>query len=192
MEFKLSPEGERKRRAAALTQIGIDLHDRGRFDAGAAAFEQALALEPHRVRAIRGKALCLSQLGKAQEALAYAEKAVELAQYPGLSYATLGLVLHRLGRREEAEKAFQLGLENTPDDFRVYYNFACYWAEVGDEEECRRYLALALELAPESFVPQPPNDPDMARYSHKKWFADMLAARKRRVADWQPAEVGIQ
>jgi tetratricopeptide (TPR) repeat protein len=152
MKFKLSPAAEKKRRAAALTQLGIDLHDRGRFDAGAAAFGQALALEPGRVRAIRGEALCLSQLGKAQEALAYAEKAVELARDPGLAYSTLGLVLHRLGRREEAEKAFQLGLENTPDDFRVYYNFACYWAEVGDEEECRRYLALALELAPESFV----------------------------------------
>jgi tetratricopeptide (TPR) repeat protein len=192
MEFKLSPDGERKRRAAALTQLGIDLHDRGRYDDAVAAFEQALALEPDRVRAIRGKALCLSQLGKAQEALAYAEKAVELARYPGLSYATLGLVLHRLGRREDAEKAFQLGLENTPDDFRVYYNFACYWAEVGDEEECRRHLALALELAPESFLPQPPQDPDMARYSRHKWFADLLAARKRRVADWRPAEVGVK
>ncbi len=192
MEFNLSPDGERKRRAAALTQVGIDLHDRGRYDDAVAAFEQALALEPDRVRAIRGKALCLSQLGKAKEALAYAEKAVKLARYSGLAYATLGVVLHRLGRRQDAEKAFRLGLENTPDDFRVYYNYACCWAEVGDEDECRRYLALALELAPESFLPQPPHDPDMARYSHQKWFADLLAARKRRVADWRPAEVGAR
>lgn len=186
MEFKLSPEGEKKRRAAVLTQLGIDLHDRGRHDDAVAAFEEALALQPGRVRAIRGKALCLSQLGRAQEALAHAEEAVELAQRPGLAYATLGLVLHRLGRREEAEKAFHLGLENKPDDFRVYYNFACYWAETANEEKCRQYLALALELAPESFVPQPPNDPDLGRYSHTKWFADMLAARKRRAANWRP------
>jgi hypothetical protein len=32
----------------------------------------------------------------------------------------------------------------------------------------------------------------MARYSHEKWFADMLAARKRRAVDWQPADVRIQ
>jgi tetratricopeptide (TPR) repeat protein len=188
MEFKLSPAADERRRAAVLTQIGIDLHDRGRHDDAVAAFEQALALEPGRVRAIRGKALCLSQLGRAAEALTYAEKAVELARDPGLSYATLGLVLHRLGRREEAEKAFHLGLENTPDDFRVYYNFACHWAEVGDEEECRRWFAVALELAPESFVPQPPNDPDLARYSHEKWFADLLAARRRRAPNWRPGK----
>jgi tetratricopeptide (TPR) repeat protein len=186
MEFMLSPEADTKRRAAVLTQIGIDLHDRGRYEDAVAAFEEALALEPDRVRAIRGKALCLSQLGKAQEALAFAEEAVKLARYPGLSYSTLGLVLHRLGRRDEAEKAFHLGMENTPDDFRVYYNFACYWAEVANEEACRRYFGLALDLAAESFVPQPPNDPDLGRYSHEKWFAEMLAARKRRAAHWQP------
>jgi tetratricopeptide (TPR) repeat protein len=186
MEFMLSPEADNKRRAAVLTQIGIDLHDRGRYEDAIAAFEEALALEPDRVRAIRGKALCLSQLGKAQEALAFAEQAVKLARYPGLSYSTLGLVLHRLGRRDEAEKAFHLGLENTPDDFRVYYNFACYWAEVANEEACKRYLGLALELAAESFVPQPPNDPDLGRYSHEKWFAEMLATRKRRAVHWQP------
>ncbi len=184
----LSPEADTKRRAAVLTQIGIDLHDRGRYDDAVAAFEEALALEPDRVRALRGKALSLSQLGKAQEALAFAEEAVKLARFPGLSYATLGLVLHRLGRREEAEEAFHLGMENTPDDFRVYYNFACYWAEVANEEACKRYLELALELASESFVPEPPNDPDLGRYSHEKWFGEMLATRKRRAVHWRPAK----
>ena len=191
MEFKLSPEAETRRRAAALTQLGIDLHDRGRYDAGAAAFERALALEPGRVRAIRGEALCLSQLGRAGEALNHAEEAVKLAPESGLAYATLGLVLHRLGRREEAREAFRRGLDYTPDDYRVYYNFACYWAEVADEKRCRRFLEPALELAPETFGQTALNDPDLARYSREKWFADLVAAHRSRSATWQPGEAGV-
>lgn len=182
----VDPENGKRYRAAAYAQLGIDLHDRGRFEPGLEAFRRALALEPERVRALRGVALCLSQLGKAKEALAYAERAVELARDPGLAYSTLGLVLHRLGRGEEAEKAFALGIKNTPDDYRVYYNAACYWAERGNEEECRRHLAHALELAPEAFASQPAQDPDLARYSREPWFAELLTALRSRAATWEP------
>jgi protein O-GlcNAc transferase len=175
-------------RTAALTQLGIDLYDKGRFEAGIAAFRRALALEPGRVRALRGMALCLSQLGRAAEGIAYAEKAVELAHDPGLAYATLGLVLHRLGRDDEAEKAFNLGIKNTPDDYRVYYNFACYWAERGNETACRRHLELTLELAPASFASQPPKDPDLARYSRRDWFVDLVAGLKKRAEKWEPGD----
>ena len=132
--------------------------------------------------------LCLSQLGRAAEALAYAEKAVDFARDPGLACATLGLVLHRLGRGDDARTAFLRGLECTPDDYRVYYNFACYWAEAGDEEECRRYLALTLELAPASFGGNPAQDPDLARYSRREWFTELLAAHKTRAATWEPGD----
>ena len=186
--FNGTPEAENKFRAAALTQLGIDLYDTGRFEAGLAAFRRALALGPGRVRALRGMALCLSQLGRAAEGLAYAEKAVELAREPGLAYATLGLVLHRLGRDDEAEKAFDLGVKNTPDDYRVYYNFACYWAERGNEAACRNYLGLTLELAPASFGGNPAQDPDLARYSRREWFTELLAAHKTRAATWEPGD----
>jgi len=186
--YNSAPETETRFRAAALTQLGIDLYDGGRFEYGIAAFQRALSLEPGRVRALRGMALCLSQLGRAAEALTYGEKAVELARDPGLAYATLGLVLHRLGRDDDAEKAFELGIKNTPDDYRVYYNFACYWAERGEEAACRRQLGRALELTPAAFTSQPPKDPDLARYSQKEWFVDMIAALKRRTATWEPEE----
>jgi tetratricopeptide (TPR) repeat protein len=186
--FTGTPEAEKKYRAAALTQIGIDLYDAGRFEPGLAAFRRALTLEPNRVRALRGMALCLSQLGRAAEGLGYAEKAVELARDPGLAYATLGLVLHRLGRDEEAEKAFDLGVKNTPDDYRVYYNFACYWAERGNETACRNYLELALELAPSAFASQPAKDPDLGRYSRQEWFVDLIAALKKRPGAWAPED----
>jgi superkiller protein 3 len=188
--FELSPELDVRRRSAALTQLGIDLYDRGKFDRGLAAFRQALDLDPGRVRTLRGMALCLSQLGRAAEARDYAERAVELSRDPGLAYATLGLVLHRLGEEQEAEKSFELAIKNTPDDSRVYYNFACYWAEVGREEKCREYLEIALELASESFAPQPGADPDLARYSQRPWFVELITKLRSRATTWQPGKEG--
>lgn len=167
-------------RVGALTQLGMDLYDRGRYADGLAAFEEALALAPDYVRAVRGKALCLAQLGRAEEARSFAERAVALSPAEGIVYATLGLCLHRCGRPAEAVAAFEKGITLAPDDYRVYYNYACYWAERGNEDECRRYLALAFDLAPSSFADKPPSDPDLARYVGTGWFRDLIADLKCR------------
>ncbi len=170
------------RRAGALTQLGIDLYNHCRYAPALNALDKALALVPDYVRALRGQALCLSQLGRAPEALEFAERAVALAPTDGLAFATLGLTLHRLGRWPEAEEAFEHGLELTPDDHRVYYNYACYWAERGHEEHSRKYLALACDLAPETFAAVIAGDPDLARYAAAPWFRDLLASLKTRSA----------
>jgi len=180
----MKPEAETRRRAAALTQLGMDLYERGRYAVALDFCEQAVALTPAFERAHRGRALCLSQLGTTEEAVACARRALALAPQSGLAYSTLGLCLHRTGRREEAEEAFYAALDLTPEDYRVYYNFACYWAEVGNEEKCRRYLALALEVAPETFAGAPPTDPDLARYSGKDWFRELLATLKTRATKY--------
>jgi len=173
-------EFDRRRRIAALTQLGMDLYGRARFGEALNRMEDALALNAVYERALRGKALCLTQLGRAQEALAVAELALERYPESGLNYSTRGLCLHRAGRSAEAEADFERAVELAAEDYRVYYNYACFWAERGDEERCRRYFGYALEAAPENFAYVPPADPDLARYSRREWFLDLLAHLKQR------------
>jgi tetratricopeptide (TPR) repeat protein len=180
-------EKDAVRRAGVWTQLAVDLYDHGRYADGAVAAGEGLALNAGAVRAYRAKALCLSQLGRADEALTFADKAVQLEPDVGITHATRALCLHRVGRTEEAEAEFEAATVLSPDDYRVYYNAACYWAERGREDECRRYFALAMELAPESFAPLPAADPDLARFSSREWFRECLAALRRRTGAFKPA-----
>lgn len=176
-------EIDRRRRVGALTQMGMDLYGRARFGGALARMEEALALDPLFERALRGKALCLTQLGRSTEALVFAERALERYPRSGLAHSTRGLCLHRNGRGPEAEADFKRAIELAAEDYRVYYNFACYWAERGDEGQCRRHMEYALEAAPENFIHVPPQDPDLARFSRREWFLDLLARLRQRALD---------
>jgi hypothetical protein len=90
------------------------------------------------------------------------------------------MCLHRLGDESAAESDFDRAVGLAPTDFRVFYNAACYWAERADEKKCRALFETAMSLAPASFVAVASVDPDLARYSGREWFREILAAVRRR------------
>ena len=175
-------DGETIRRAATLTQQGIELFFRGRYAEAIALLDQALAFNPLYVRGHCGRAMCLAQLGNAEEALATAERALALDPAAGLTYSIRALCRHRCGDDVGAEEDHRRALELAPDDYRGYYNFACYWAERRDEEKCRQYLTYAFQLATAAFAAVAAEDPDLARYAGRLWFRDLVADTKRRAA----------
>ena len=168
------------REAAALTQQAVDRFFRGDYEDALNLVEDSLGLNPWYARTHCAKALCLLQLGQAKDALACTEYALTLNDVDAVAYTTRAMCRHRLGERDGAEADFQRAIELGPDDYRVFYNAACYWAERGEEERCSELFATAMELAPAAFASVAAVDPDLARYSRREWFRDVLADVRRR------------
>lgn len=169
-----------RRRAAALTQYGIDLFFKCCYAEALECLEEALALDPSAVRSYCGKALCLAQMGDARGAFEVAQRAVELDPHSPIAYTTRALCYHRVGMQDEAIADYTRAIELDPTNYIVYYNFGCYWAERGQEEKCREYLELAFEMAPGHFADSARLDPDLARYSRREWFLHLIAELKKR------------
>lgn len=176
-------KGDTTKRAAALTQQGVDLFFSRRFDDALSKLEEALQLEPGNARAYGAKALCFLELGRPHDALALADKAVSFAPGGAVPLSVRGLCRRRLGDDKGALADFQGAIELDPTEFRVYYNLACYWAERGAENDCREALESAAALAPGHFRGVISSDPDLARYSGRDWFRDILVLLKGRYTD---------
>jgi Tfp pilus assembly protein PilF len=170
----------RQREAAALTQQAVDRFFRGDYEVALNLVEDSLARNPRYGRTYCAKALCLLQLGQAREAMRCTEYALELNADDAVAYTTRAMCRHRLGDRDGAEGDFDKAIELGPDDYRVFYNAACYWAERGEEARCRELFTTAMQLSPASFGPVAAVDPDLARFSRREWFRDVLAEVRRR------------
>ncbi len=180
---EITESAEKVRRAAAFTQQGVELFFRGRYAEALALMDEALALDPASVRAYCGRAMCLAQLGKPDEGALMADRALALDPDSGVAFSVRALCRHRRGDDAGAETDYRKAIELEPGDYRGYYNFACYWAEHGDEEKCRSYLAHAFQLATVAFADIAAEDPDLARYSGREWFRELVAETKRRARD---------
>jgi Tfp pilus assembly protein PilF len=173
---------EDKRKAAALTQRGVDLFFQSRYDEALAALEEATTVDPAASRPWSARALCMAQLGNPRLGMTLAERALELDRNAPMAYTARATCRRRLGDGDGARADFERGMALAPDDYRVYYNYACHWAELGREEECRQMLAMAFDLAPGHFAAVATADPDLARYSRREWFRDLTVALRQRAA----------
>jgi len=182
MEETAENTSEQRRRVAAVAQHGVELFFRGHYEKALGYMDQALALDPRFVRAYVGKALCLAQLGDPKKGAEMAALALALEPRSAIAYSARALCRHRSGDQQGAVLDYVNAIDLAPDDYRVYYNFACYWAERGDEAGCRRYLGHALELASTSFADIAAEDPDLARFSQKPWFKELVAEVKKKAA----------
>ncbi len=97
----------------------------------------------------RGRAMGLLDQGKASEALAYAQRDVEIAPQLWLSHMTLGHVLGRLGRLQEAMAEDEQALRMNPDSAEAHYNFAVALAEAGRVPEAITHYDQALQINPD-------------------------------------------
>ncbi len=173
---------EKARRAASLTQRGVELFFRGHYAEALGFIDRAIALAPDFARAYAAKAVCCAQMGEPRAGVELAEKALALEPDFAVAYTIRGLCRGRLKDHERAVADYLTAVKLVPDDFRVYYNFACYWAECGEEELCREYLEHAFALTDAGFGDVAVLDPDLARYSGAAWFRELLANLKRRAA----------
>ena len=120
-----------------------------RFEAAAAEAERALALNPSAVNAYGGLSLANSFLGRPQQALDYAEKAIRLSPRDPLLYVyqfEKGFALALLHRDEEALQWLRLAAAGAPEWPLLQAFLAATLALAGHEDEARAALARYLAL----------------------------------------------
>lgn len=119
----------------------------GNSSASIENFRKVVAADPRNSEALNNLAYLLADRGaQLDEALKYAEKAVELAPDQPEYYDTLGWVLYRKGIYASAVKY----LERTDKESAVSkYHLAMAYAKAGDPKRGRSALEAALKLNPD-------------------------------------------
>jgi len=131
-------------RAQALEQSG---DDQGTIE----ILEQVLREYPKNTAALNNLAFMLAdRLGRAQEALPYAEQARELDPRNATILDTLGWVYFKLGRYEQAEAALKEAVKLEPDEPGPSYHLGMLYMDRGRLTDARVYLRRALDQATES------------------------------------------
>jgi len=94
--------------------LGACHKDLGGFKEAAAAFTQALELDPNLKEALHFLGFCCFKLEEYQQAVECFEKVIELDPGSAIDYANLGINLQRLGHRKEAAYVLKQALELDP------------------------------------------------------------------------------
>lgn len=108
--------------AASHSNMGLVLHELGRFDEALACYEKALALLPGYADALNNRGNSLKALGKLEEAINSYELALSANPQFAEAVNNLGNVFLDLSRAEEALACFERALTYRPHYVEAYNN----------------------------------------------------------------------
>jgi serine/threonine protein kinase/TolB-like protein/Tfp pilus assembly protein PilF len=111
------------------------------FAAAERAYRRALALKPGYATVHQGYALFLAYLGRLEEALAEARRAVELDPLSVAASNVLGAIYFYTGQPEEGVRQFQASLDLDPSRTPLLCNLALAHSFAGNHEEA---ISLAI------------------------------------------------
>jgi tetratricopeptide (TPR) repeat protein len=131
----------------ALELLGTALGMQGRHGEALEAFDRAREAKPTSVSIRRNRAQALFNLGRAAEARADLEKAVQLRADHAPSWGLLGSVLAALDERAGAERAYRRALQLAPTA-ETQYNLALLLHESGRLDEAIAGYRQAIALQP--------------------------------------------
>jgi tetratricopeptide (TPR) repeat protein len=111
--------------------------------------EQTLALNPSRGEIYAALASVLSYLGRPEEALGLAERALRLnPRLPPRVLLFLGHTYYLAGRTEEAIAALKKSLNGSPADLDAHLLLAAVYSELGRDAEAQAAAAEVLRINP--------------------------------------------
>jgi tetratricopeptide (TPR) repeat protein len=124
------------------------LRERGRFDEAAAAYREAIRIDPGFAEAYNNLGSVLGRQGRAEEAVVEIRKALEIS--PGLAAAhiNLGIVLAMRGKTEEAAGHFAEALRLNPRDASTHFNLGILLMRQGRTADAIAHLEESLRIEP--------------------------------------------
>jgi adenylate cyclase len=141
----LDENDSRCHRILSTIYIYLRQYDRAEFHS-----DRSIALNPNDALAALYRAGLLRRLGRAEEGVEWARRAMRLNPYhPNWYWDAFANVLHTAGRYAEALEAYGRIVER-PSFYHAYVA-ACH-AELGQIEEAQRHAALALQVKPDFSV----------------------------------------
>lgn len=155
-----------------LIDQGLEAAHRQEWDVAAEKMEAALALDPNQPVLHHNLAVVLHVLGKASEAIAHLNRALEID--PDYVFARCALALQYLSQDPQDIPAAQALLEpilEVPaltEEEMVYYHRALAQLAMAKERygEAREYLDIALDIDPDNEV--------LRAQSDELWYQEML------------------
>lgn len=91
------------------------LFEDAEYERALARYDEALAIVPNHMHALRGRARTLMQLGRSAEALQAFDTAIALEPEFGPTYANRGILHDRMGRYEKAIADYEKAMELEPE-----------------------------------------------------------------------------
>jgi eukaryotic-like serine/threonine-protein kinase len=166
----------------SLFNMGTLLMVQGRHKEAAAAFEDALRLEPTPLRLIY-LGNTYSRLGQADQARARYLRAAELCESmlrvnhsDAQALSLLAWAESRLGRRPEARGHLAEAVALAPSDPEVLYRKAVCHATFGEPDEAVRALQAAIEHGSSRVLAR--QDPDLAPLRERADFKALVTERR--------------
>jgi len=139
-------------RAATRFVLGTLYRDQGRMPEAAEAYQTAIALDRNYARAYLYLGLTLAHMGRAEEAIALAERAMRLnPRDPNIAdhFFVLGKAQILLGRSDEAIASLRRASAANPRLWYVHMDLAAAYGMQQRIDEAKRELAESLRLRPE-------------------------------------------
>jgi uncharacterized protein (TIGR02466 family) len=129
--------------------LGVALEGQRKFDAAAATYRNALAIDPNIAEIHFNLGVVLSNLGKRDEAIASYRKALSLK--PGLAVASfnLGIALQEGGQFQEAAASYRKAIAIEPGFYEAYGNLGVVLQKQGMLEEAVASYLKGLAIYPD-------------------------------------------
>lgn len=128
---------QNKEVADNLVSEGVALHDKGEYKKALAKYEEALGFDKENLLALAEKAYTLTAIGRHEEAVASAQKAI--AAHPGdeglkTVYITCGNAYDAMKKADKALEMYDAGLRQFPDFYLLHFNKGVTQAIAGKYE----------------------------------------------------------
>jgi predicted O-linked N-acetylglucosamine transferase (SPINDLY family) len=151
---KRRPKKKKRKRAKkpvdqALFDTARAHHHAGRLAEAELIYGNILADDPDNADAMQLKGVLALQGGKADEALALIECAIELEPGAAIFHGNLGFALIHLGRNEDAEAALRRAIDLDPKYARAHSNLSTLLCDSARFEEAEASIRRAIELEPD-------------------------------------------
>ena len=154
-----------------LRELGTAYMTQGDFANAEASYSKALALQPDNAVANYNMASVKIKLGKAEEALPFAQKAQATDDSAANAYI-LGLANEKLGNMDDAIKYYGLAVQKDPKFAPALINLGAIYDSKGMADQALSCLQPAVEIAPESYEAH--NNLGNV-FLHKQQFQDSIA-----------------
>ncbi|MEJ6007924.1 hypothetical protein WG899_20430 [Paucibacter sp. AS339] len=130
---------------AAYNTLAVIYRRKGHPNLGEPALRHVLHEEPANTQAMSNLVLVMGDLGRPQEAQAYAKRLAELQPYPPYKYFNLGIEAMKVADYAKARELFGKEIERS-----AYFHEFHFWSALanyglGDWVAARQQMALAME-----------------------------------------------
>ncbi|MFN8291764.1 MAG: tetratricopeptide repeat protein [Chitinophagaceae bacterium] len=137
--------------AQQLVNQGIELHDKGEYEAAIRKYDQAIKLDDNYFNAWYEKMYSLYEWGKKKECISIAKDVLKkFPDNPGLRhvYIQYGSSLDDIGKPEEAIEIYDKGISLYPDEYLLHFNKGLTLQRLEKNEEALLCYQQSLRLKP--------------------------------------------